>query len=126
MLSGHWVGSVRASPESADVPLDLNFTATYVNSGTVNVTGSGTLGGKAVTLSGMLDGGPQIFVQHSPKMPAMNTVMTVNDASGRLGTLVLIQTVSTVTSNPTPPYQFLADWRPGNETQSYSGGIQRP
>lgn len=55
----------------------------------------------------------------------MITWMTVKDASGPLGLLTLGQPVSTVNSNPTPPYTFNAYWHPGNENQSYSGSIQR-
>ncbi|AKH16370.1 hypothetical protein [Deinococcus soli (ex Cha et al. 2016)] len=125
MLSGHWVGSVRASAETAEVPLDLNFTATYVDAQQVTVTGSGTLDGQAVTLSGTLKGNANMFVQYTPPLPKYNVQggLNVAGAAGDLGTLNVFQYVSGAA--PASGAYFRVEWKPKGSATVSSGSISR-
>lgn len=125
MLSGHWVGSVRASAETAEVPLDLNFTATYVDARQVTVTGSGTLDGQAVTLNGTLKGNADMFVQYSPPLPKFGLLgdLNVTGAEGDLGTLNVLQYVSG--SAPASSAYFRVVWTPKGSATVSSGYISR-
>ena len=125
MLSGHWVGSVRASAETAEVPLDLNFTATYVDARQFTVTGSGTLNGQAVTVNGTVKGNADMFVQYTPLPPKydMRGDLNVTGAAGDLGTLNVMQYVSG--DAPVSGVFYRVEWKPkGSSTVSY-GGISR-
>lgn len=125
MLSGHWVGGVRASAETAEVPLDLNFTATYVDARQFTVTGSGTLDGQAVTLNGTVKGNADMFVQYTPPLPKFNMQgdLNVAGAAGDLGTLNVLQYVSG--DAPVSGVFYRVEWKPkGSSTVSY-GGISR-
>ncbi len=125
MLSGHWVGSVRASAETAEVPLDLNFTATYVDARQVTVTGSGTLDGQAVTLNGTVKGNADMFVQYTPPRPKydMRGDLNVTGAAGDLGTLKVFQYVSG--SAPTSGAYFSVQWTPKGSATVAIGSIRR-
>ncbi len=125
MLSGHWVGSVRASAEAAEVPLDFNFQATYVDAQQVTVSGSGTLDGQAVTLNGTVKGNADMFVQYTPPLPnyAMWGDLNVTGAAGDLGTLNVFHYVSGSASASSAYYKVV--WKPkGSETES-SGVMSR-